>query len=247
MSFRQVARGAAGSLCALGALIAFGSLTLRSRADDAGPAPVPPVKGAVVLFDGTDTSRLVKRKTDQPIGWKVEGGALLVRGGDIATKENYDNYQLHLEWMEPDLPDAKGQAKGNSGVGLQGRYEIQLLDSYGWAVPGKGDCGAVYSQAAPLVNACKAPLQWQTMDIVYRAPRFDAGKLVEKPRVTVIQNGIVVQNNTEIEKPTGIEYGDTDMSKPGPIVFQDHGHPLKFRNLWLLPLPARGSDQYPPK
>jgi hypothetical protein len=230
-------------------IVIAGAAAARGRAEGkADPPPVPPVAGAVVLFDGKDTSHWVKRRTEQPAPWPVSDGVWQVKGGDIATKENYDNFYLHLEWMEPDMPNARGQAKGNSGIGLQGRYEIQLLDSYGWKVPGKGDCGAVYGQVAPLINACKPPLQWQTMDIIYRAPRVDgAGMLTEKPRVTVIQNGIAVQDNTEIQKPTGIEYGDTDMTKPGPVVLQDHGHPLKFRSIWLLPLPASGSDDYNPR
>jgi hypothetical protein len=237
------------ALCAAGALIiAAGAAVAGGRGQEGGSPPVPPPAGAVVLFDGKETSHWVRRRTEQPAPWPVSDGAMQVRSGDIATKENYDNFYLHLEWMEPEMPNARGQNKGNSGVGLQGRYEIQLLDSYGWKVPGKGDCGAVYSQAAPLVNACKPPLQWQTMEIIYRAPRFDAaGSMTEKPRVTVIQNGLVVQDNTEIQKPTGIEGTDRDTSKPGPIVLQDHGHPLKFRNVWVLPLPAQGSDQYGPK
>jgi len=202
------------------------------------PAP----KGAVVLFDGTDTSHWTKAGTGQPAPWQVSDGAMTVRGGSIATRDRWNDFILHLEWMEPDMPDKRGQAKGNSGVYLQGRHEIQVLDSYGWAVPGKGDCGAVHGEAAPLVNACRPALQWQTYDIIYRAPRFDeAGKMAEKARVTVIQNGVVVQNNTEIQGSA------RDPNEPGPILLQDHGNPVKYRNIWLLPLPEKGSDQYDPK
>src|SRR5262249_52038953 len=165
------------------------------------------------------------------------------------TVEKFDDFLLHVEWMEPDMPNARGQGKGNSGIGLQARYEIQVLDSYGWQLPGKGDCGAVYGQAAPLVNACKPPLQWQGFDIVFRAPRFDAaGKMAEKPRVTVFQNGILIQNNVEIQGPTGIESrADADLSQPGPVILQDHGHPVRYRNIWIQRLPSKGSDQYAPR
>src|SRR5437016_1567298 len=124
------------------------------------------------------------------------------------------------------MPNAHGQARGNSGVGLHGRYEIQILDSYGIADPGSGDCGGVYSLAAPLVNACKPPREWQTYDILFRAPRFDnTGHVVEEPRVTVLQNGIAVQNNQEITWMTGIQYSQfKDMARTGPIVLQDHGN-----------------------
>jgi hypothetical protein len=248
MSIPMVFRSRHTRLGAAAALIGAGLVCGSGRAqDEKSPPPVPPVKGAVVLFNGSDTSQWVRRGTDQPISWKVSDGAMTAGGGDIATRENYNNFQLHLEWMEPDMPNARGQAKGNSGIGLEGRYEIQILDSYGWAVPGKGDCGAVYGQAAPLVNACKPALHWQTFDIVYRGPRFQDGTMTEKPRVTVVQNGIVIQDNTEIASPTGIEHGDRDFSKPGPIVVQDHGHPVKFRDIWIVPLPAKGSDQYAPK
>src|SRR5438067_2404071 len=153
------------------------------------PAP----KGTIVLFERTDTSHWVKAGSEQPAPWPVSDGAMTARGGSIATRDKWKDFTLHAEWMEPDMPNARGQAKGNSGVYLQGRHEIQVLDSYGWAVPGKGDCGAVYGESAPLLNACRPALQWQSYDIAYRAPRFDAaGKMTEKARVTVIQNGLVI-------------------------------------------------------
>src|SRR5205823_2688657 len=140
-----------------------------------------------------------------------------------------------------------GQAKGNSGAYLQGRYEIQILDSYGIAMPGKGDCGSVYTQSAPLLNACKPPLQWQTFEIFFRAPRFDAtGKRAEKARVTILQNGITVQNNTEIDGPTGSARRAQEAAT-GPIVLQYHRSPVRFRNIWILPLPPQGSARYTPQ
>lgn len=234
-------------ITAAGFFLALG--VARGRAQEVADAPVvPPVPGAVNLFDGQDLSQWVRRGTQEAPHWMVQDGWMQPRDGDIATKENYYDYLLHLEWMEPDMPNAHGQGKGNSGVGLQGRYEIQILDSYGWKVPGKGDCGAVYNGAAPLVNACKPALKWQSYDITFRSPRLDAdGKIGEKPRVTVMQNGIAVQNNTEIPGMTGIQYNfDPDPTKPGPIVLQDHGYPVKFRNVWVLPLPKESSKEYDP-
>ena len=156
------------------------------------------------------------------------------------------DYQLHVEFKVPYMPDKTGQGRGNSGVFQQGRYEIQLLDSYGFASPGKGDCGAVYSQSAPLVNACKPPRQWQTYDITFRSARLGAdGKVSEPARVTVVQNGITVQNNTVIEGVTG---GSEDKNEgtPGRIRLQDHGNKMQFRNIWILPLPEKGSATYEP-
>ena len=130
-----------------------------------------PPESAVILFDGKDLSNWVGRDGGEP-KWKVEGDAMIVepRTGDISSKETFMDHFLHLEFMCPDMPEASGQAKGNSGVFFQGRYEIQVLDSYGIEVPGKGDCGAIYNQFAPLVNACKPPLEWQTYDVIFRAP-----------------------------------------------------------------------------
>ncbi len=196
---------------------------------------LPP--GAIVLYDGHDQSAW------QSI-WKVQDGALVVGGGDLVTKQEFRDFRLHLEFREPSMPDQHGQARGNSGVYLQGRYEIQVLDSYGLTEPGQGDCGAVYNQAAPLVNACKPPLEWQTYDIVFRAARFDAaGHMTEHAHVTVIQNGQIVQNNQEITGPTASAL-TTDETQPGPVRLQDHGNPVSYRNIWIVPLPAAGADHY---
>jgi len=216
----------------------------RAAAQDPGAPPVPAPPGAVVLFDGKNLNNWVKRADNQPAGWKVENGSMVGGGGDIVTRDKFQDFMLHVEFMTPDMPNAKGQGKGNSGVYMQGRYEIQVLDSYGKAQPGKGDCGAVYNQSAALVNACKPPLRWQTYDIIYRAPRFTDGKLTAKPHVTVFQNGILIQNNTEIEGVTVSGVSGEDPSTPGPILLQDHGNPVRYRNIWLIELPKQGSDKY---
>ena len=142
------------------------------------------------------------------------------------------------------MPNAKGQGRGNSGIGLQGVYEIQVLDSFGIAEPGTGDCGAVYNQTAPLTNACKAPLEWQSYNIIFRAARFKDGKKSENARVTVFQNGILVQNNTEIPGGTGIGGEEPKTETDGPIVLQYHGNDVQFRNVWIKPLPEHGSLKY---
>lgn len=208
-------------------------------------------KGAHVLFAGKEEelrANWVKYGSEEPPGWKIVDGAMEVQGGDIASKETFGDYWLHIEFREPESrPEEHGQERGNSGVFLSRHYEIQVLDSYGIAEPGRGDCGAVYNQAAPLVNACKPPLQWQTYDILYRAPRADANhKITEHARVTVFQNGMLIQNNQEIVGPTdGHEPGpDEDFSQPAPIRIQDHGHPLRYRNVWVLPLPPHGAEHY---
>jgi len=209
-----------------------------------GQAPA----NAVVLFDGTDLSGWRRRKDGGPAGWAVDGGvATVVRGaGDIVSTETYDDAHIHLEFREPDMPDRTGQGKGNSGVFLQGRYEIQVLDSYGWQVPGKGDCAAIYNQFAPLVNACRPPLEWQTYDIIFRAARVDAeGVVLENARITLLHNGVVVHNNVSLQGPTGGAI-DHHVGHPGPLLLQDHGDPVSYRNVWFVRLPARGSDQYAP-
>jgi len=203
-----------------------------------------PPSNAVKLFNEKDLSNWQTRNGN-PAGWEVKDGIITVvpSTGDIMTKERFTDFYLHLEWMEPDMPDAKGQAKGNSGVFLQGLYEIQVLDSYGIPVPGKGDCGAVYNQYATLVNACKPPLQWQSYDIIFRVARADASGKIENARVTAFQNGMVIHNNIIMDGLTGGAINEK-MLEPGPLLLQDHGNLLKYRNVWLVQLPLKGSDQY---
>ena len=198
-----------------------------------------PPSNAVKLFNEKDLSNWTTRSGDKA-GWEVKDGVMhVVPGkGDVMTKEKFTDFYLHLEWMEPDMPDAKGQAKGNSGVFLQGRYEVQVLDSYGLEPPGMGDCGAIYNQYAPLVNACKPPLQWQSYDMVFRAARSDSNA-----KVTVFQNGMVIHNNVTTDGVTGGAI-DEKVLEPGPLLLQDHGNLLKFRNIWVVELPLKGSDKY---
>lgn len=236
--------------------------------DTTPPVNPPEAAGLVRLFDGTPES-LAKNwlQGGKPAQWKIENGAIVSTKSDIVTKENYTDFQLHVEFRVPYMPTKKGQERGNSGVYLQSRYEIQILDSYGFKEPGTGDCGAVYHQAAPLVNACKPPLQWQTYDISFRAARFDptTHAMTEQPRVTVIQNGLVVQNDQIINGPTHIvkptkpkvpadpskpavpTSAAIDESRPGPIRLQYHGNTVAFRNIWIIPLPTQPVTHYEPK
>lgn len=199
--------------------------------------PTPPPPGAMVLFDGKDTSGW-----NNP--WPVEKGAMTTKGGNTISKKEFGDALLHVEFRTPYMPDKKGQARGNSGVYLQGRYEIQVLDSYGIADPGQGDCGAVYNQSAPLVNACKPPREWQTYDIVFRAERLNAdGSVKSPPRVTIFQNGTLIQNNVEISGPTA--HGpNTNNVTVGPLLLQDHGNAVSYRNIWVLPLKPEGAAHY---
>ncbi len=203
--------------------------------------------GAIALLDGDDLSRW-RRRDGQPAGWSlVDGVATVVaRTGDIVSVDTFRDALIHVEFCEPDMPEATGQRKGNSGIFVQGRYEVQVLDSYGWKVPGKGDCGAIYNQHAPLVNACLPPLQWQAYDIFLRAARVDAeGKVLSNARLTVLLNGQVIHNNVEVLGPTGAAV-DQRVGEPGPLLLQDHGNPVRFRNVWFLPLPLEGSEAYAP-
>ena len=242
---RIVALLALGGVLTTTALCASPHATKQAHTATTLSAP----QGAIVLFSGKAdevAKHWVKRYSDKPATWSIRDGAMVAGGGDIASKEEYANFHLHLEFKVPLLPNAKGQARGNSGIGLHSRYEVQILDSYGINPPGTGDCGAVYNQSAPLVNASKPPKEWQSYEIIFRAPRFDAsGKKTENPRVTVIQNGMVVQNNQEIPNMTGIQFSQyKEMSKTGQIVLQDHGCQVEFRNVWILPLPAQGDPHY---
>ena len=203
---------------------------------------------AFVLFNGKDLSNWTALDGGEP-GWAVEDGILQVvpRSGNILHTEPLTDFCLHLEFRCPDMPEATGQGKGNSGVFLQGLYEIQVLDSSGVNIPGTGDCGAFYLESAPLVNACRPATEWQTYDVCFRAPRLnEAGEVSEHARATVLQNGIVIQNNVQISGPTG-SASNKPVETAGPLLLQDHGDRVAYRNIWAVPLPLKGSDTYEPR
>lgn len=201
---------------------------------------------AVILFDGKSLENWTKMD-GSPAKWLVDGGAMqVVPGtGDICTKNLFGDHYVHLEFKLSDMPQASGQAKSNSGVFVQGRYEIQVLDSSGWDVPGLGDCGAIYNQYSPLTNACKPALQWQTYDVIFRAPRCEGKVVKENARLTVLHNGIVIHNNVELPGVTGAPT-DTEVQLPGHLRLQDHGDLVWYRNIWALTLPREGSCTYAP-
>lgn len=206
----------------------------------------PPPEGAVILFDGSSLDNWTKMDKT-PALWRVDDGAVQVvpKSGDICTRQVFADHFLHLEFKLSDMPGESGQRKSNSGVFLQGRYEIQVLDSSGWDVPGLGDCGALYNQYAPLANACLPALHWQTYDVIFRAPRCEGKVVKERARVTVLHNGLVIQNNVELEGMTGAP-SDTDVQLPGHLRLQDHGNVVWYRNIWAMPLPPQGACTYDP-
>ena len=196
---------------------------------DPGPVGGPPAD-AVVLFGGTDLSQW-----EGGDKWVVEGGIATSRGGDIRTKASFGDCQLHLEWASPDKVVGSGQGRGNSGVFLGNQYEVQILDSFDNKTYFDGQAAALYKTKPPLVNACRKPGEWQTYDIIYNAPRFNEhGTVVMPGYVTVLHNGVLVQNHTELLGETAYEYAPIYKPHgPAPIRLQYHGNPVRFRNIWL--------------
>ncbi len=194
-----------------------------------------PPAGAVVLFDGRDLSAWTTKDGKSPADWPVQDGILTVgKGkGDVMTKAMLGSYKLHIEFNVPYMPEAKGQGRGNSGVYQQGRYELQVLDSYGLDLQ-DNDCGAIYKQVVPKVNACKPPLQWQTYDVTFHSAVREGDKVTKKARITVVQNGKTIIDDREIDPTAGGI--DMEAGKPGPILLQDHGNAVQYRNIWALNL-----------
>ncbi len=199
-----------------------------------------PPSDAVILFDGTDLAGWENTKDGGPAGWKVEHGYMEVvpKSGGIRTKAAFGDCQLHVEWAAPEEVVGESQGRGNSGVFLMGKYEIQVLDCHENPTYADGTAAAVYGEHPPLVNACRAPGRWQTYDIVWVGPRFDGDRLVRPARVTVLHNGLVVHHDVELIGPTTHRKVLPWEPHPpeGPLMLQDHGNPVRFRNLWYRPL-----------
>jgi hypothetical protein len=200
---------------------------------------------AIVLFNGKDVNQLQK-ENGGAVGWKIDadGALTVVKGsGNVASKQGFGNCQLHIEWREPSVIAGKSQSRGNSGIFLMGRYELQVLDSYNNPTYVNGQAGSIYKQHIPLVNASRKPGEWQAYDIVFTAPQFGAdGKLQSPARITVLHNGVLVQNNVEIKGETAW-LGQPKYSKhrdKEPLVLQDHGmdggQPMSYRNIWIREL-----------
>ncbi len=206
-----------------------------------GQQPGQPPSDAIVLFDGNDLSQWVSDKDGEPAKWKVENGYMeSVRGtGYIRTKQSFGSCQLHVEWASPTKITGRGQKRGNSGVFLMSNYEVQVLDSYNNKTYADGHAAAVYGQNPPLVNASRPPGQWQSYDIIFRRPIFKGNKVVKPATVTVLHNGVLVQDNFEIEGTTvwrkRAEYHPH--ADKLPIKLQDHESPVRFRNIWIRELP----------
>jgi hypothetical protein len=214
---------------------AAAAVAAKAEPNDATLGKEPP-EGAVVLFNGKDLEGWVKVDGKSPAAWRVADGVLTVEkgAGSIRTEKTFGDFQLHLEFNIPYMPQARGQARGNSGVYLEGIHELQVLDSYGLK-PQDNDCGAIYKQVTPRVNACKPPLQWQTYDVTFHKARVKDGKVEKKARVTVVQNGITIIDDAKIS-PTPGGVGEIAEGEDGPLMLQDHGNAVQYRNLWLKPL-----------
>ncbi|GAA4136532.1 DUF1080 domain-containing protein [Sphingobacterium kyonggiense] len=213
-------------------------------------SPVPPsVKtsahaapsDAIVLFDGSNLNEWQSDKQkDQAASWTINKDILTVKpgAGAIRTTREFEDFQLHLEWRSPEVIKGEGQGRGNSGVFLQGKYEIQILDNDDNKTYVNGQAGSIYKQSAPLVEVRKPDTGWHTYDIIYTAPRFNEnGQLLKRGIVTLLHNGVLVQNNTELQGTT--EYIGMPKMIPhgkGPIILQDHGNPVSFRNIWIREL-----------
>ena len=227
-------------------LAAVPSLLGAANPNDSEPPIVTPggrsgqaPSDAIVLFDGKDLSRWESVKGG-PAKWTVQDGAMIVnRTGNIRTKQSFGNVQLHVEWATPREVKGKGQGRGNSGVYLQGRYEIQILDSYENKTYFNGQAGAFYGNKPPLVNASRKPGEWQSYDIIFIAPQPSKdGTGVIPGSFTVFHNGVLIQNHVPIagKKTTAANFSGAAVK--GPLILQDHGNPVRFRNIWIRPLPS---------
>ncbi len=199
--------------------------------------PEPPTRGmaapegAVALYDGTNLDQhwnLIPHWCPQP------DGSVQICNTNLQTKEEFGSGLYHIEFMTPFLPEERGQGRGNSGCYVLGRYEVQVLDNFGWE-PKDNLCGGIYQKAVPIADAVLPPLQWQTYDITFTAAQYDAaGNKTANARITVVHNGVTVHDNVELDSPTPGGVSDQDAAK-GPLFFQDHGNTVKFRNIWFKP------------
>jgi hypothetical protein len=203
-----------------------------------GKTEADPPSDAIVLFDGKDLSAWENGEN-----WIVKDGVAIIGKGDIRTKQSFGDCQLHIEWSAPDPPKGTGQGRGNSGVFLMDRYEVQVLDSYKDKTYFDGQASAIYKQTPPMVNAMRPPGEWNTYDIIWTAPRFrDDGTLESPAYITVLHNGVLTLNHFEVEGHTPFNQAPSyEMHGKLPIHIQDHGDPVRFRNIWVREIaPPKG-------
>ncbi len=189
----------------------------------------------IMLFGGTDFDHWTAGE-GKNIGWKLVDGAMKItpKSGSIMTKQDFRDFKMHIEFNTPQMPpNVKGQARGNSGIYIQRRYELQILDSYGLELK-NNDCGSIYTFKAPDKNVCRMPGRWQSYDIIFHAARFDGNRKTEKAHITVWHNGVLIHDDVELDNKTGA--GRPEGPEPGPILLQDHGNEVMFRNIWIVPL-----------
>ena len=223
--------------------------TVITAGDEYGQPP----SDANVLFDGTNDKLLAEWESDrgEDPKWKVENGYMEItkKSGGLRTKKSFGNCQLHIEWASPTPPKGSSQERGNSGVYFLGRYEVQVLDSYTAdnykdnRTYADGQAASLYGQYPPIVNACRKSGEWQTYDISFLAPKFDEnGNVSRRARITVLHNGVVVQNNVEYWGRSGHKVKNPRYRRHEeklPISLQDHGNPVRFRNIWIRELPEQ--------
>ncbi len=222
------------------AVVAAADLPQPAVVDPGGSGMAP--SDAIVLFDGKDLSGWAGNDGG-PAKWAVENGEIVCNTGtgNIQTKQKFGSAQIHIEFATPDQAEANGQAKGNSGVYLQGRYEVQVLDSHRNPTYADGSAGAIYGQSAPAVNVSRPPEQWQSYDIIFHAPKCYGDQVIAPATMTILHNGVLIQDHFHLTGPTPGGLGGQPC-KPGPIMLQDHIHQdvektaLRFRNIWLRPL-----------
>jgi len=203
-----------------------------------GKQPGQPPSDAIILFDGSDLSQWVSTKDSEPAKWKVENRYMEVvkKTGSIRTKRSFGDCQLHIEWATPAVVKGEGQDRGNSGVYLMGRYEVQVLESYNNTTYPDGQAAAIYGQNPPMVNACRPPEQWQSYDIIFRRPDFES---LRSATVTVLHNGVLVQDHWVLEGTTAHKERAKYTKHEGklPLMLQNHGDPVRYRNIWIRELP----------
>jgi prepilin-type processing-associated H-X9-DG protein len=208
--------------------------------------PGQPPSDAIVLFNGTDLSKWESAKKDGPAKWLVKDGVMQVvpKTGEIRTREEFGDCQLHVEWAEPKDIQGTSQGRGNSGIFLMGLCEIQVLDSYHNVTYADGHAASVYGVNPPLANALRPPGEFQVYDIVFRRPIYKDNQLVDPGYVTVFVNGVLAQDHAVLEGPTGhmLRSHRDPFPEKGPLKLQDHGNPVRFRNIWYRPLPPRLED-----